>query len=183
MSAKITDILGIQGKVDKKSADSLALALKEAESNGFDYLKFRQSITAMAQMEIAEETSFKSAYATAKTMGVTKAGLAKSAKHYLSVLMSEKGKFDKALNKRVEEHIASKSTEVLTLQKQIDVMREKIAELEAKITQFEQKIESADEDVEAEKRKIKETQEKFEGTFNSFVSTIEADLELISKYL
>lgn len=183
MSAKISDILGLDGNVDKKASQFLSAAMEENGSPGFDYLKFKQSIDAMLKLNLDQEVAFKSAYATARTMGVTKAGLVKSAKHYLGILMKEKSKFDEALNKRVEEQVASKSEEVTHLKKEIEAMRAKIAEMETKIAESEEKIASADQDVERERLKIEETQQKFESTFQSFVSTIESDLESINDYL
>ena len=183
MSAKISDILGVKGNIDKKASQFLSAAMEENGSSGFDYLKFKQSIDAMLKLELDEETAFKSAFITAKTMGVTKAGLVKSAKQYLDILMKEKSKFDEALQKRVEEHVASKSKEVDDLKHQIENMRTKIAEMEARIGEFEQKIASADQDVEKERKKIEETQQKFEGTFNSFVTIIQGDLDNIAEYI
>jgi len=80
----------------------------------------------MEKLGLAESTAIQSAYATASTIGVTKAALINSAKHYLSVLMNEKSQFDSALNNQVKQRVASRKDEVLKLEQQIQEYRKKI---------------------------------------------------------
>lgn len=183
MSSDIKKALNISPDFDKKSADFLSKALASHATGGFDYIKYRQALKAMEQMGLDEPTAFKSAFATASTMGLTKSGLVKSAKQYLSVLMAEKGKFDDALNNRVKEKIASKSDMVLKLEQRIEEMKNKIEELEAKVAEYQNKIDVADDSLEAEKAKIEKTQKNFETTFNAFVNIIEEDIERIGKHI
>ena len=183
MSTEIKKALNISSDYDKKSSDFLSKALASSATNGFDYIKYRQALKAMEKMGLDESTAFKSAFATASTMGLTKSGLVNSAKHYLSVLMDEKGKFDEALNNRVKEQIASKRDMVLKLEQRIDEMKKKIAELEAKVAEYQQKIDVADDALEVEKKKIASTQQNFETTFNAFVSIIEDDIKRIDELI
>jgi vacuolar-type H+-ATPase subunit I/STV1 len=183
MSNEIKKALRIENTLDKKSADFLSKALAANTTEGFNYIKFRQAINAMDKIGLDEATSFKSAFATANTIGLTKTGLVSSAKHYLSVLMNEKGKFDEALAHRVKEKIASKSEQVLKLEQRIEEMKKKIVELEKKISESQQKIDAADEDVEREKEKIRLTQENFEHTFTTFVKVIKDDIAKVNEHI
>lgn len=183
MSAEIKRTLNIEGDLDKKSADFLSAAIAKHSENGFDYIKYKQALNAMAKMELEEEIAFKSAYATARTMGVTKTGLVNSAKHYLQVLMNEKSQFDQALNNQVKERVASKKDQVLKFQEGIEQMKKKIEELEKKIAEYQAKIDSADDEVDKAKQKIRETKEKFETTFNAFVDIINRDIEQVKLYI
>lgn len=183
MSNEIKKALGIGNKHDKKSVDFLSKAISTSSTEGFNYIKYRQALNAMAKIGLDEATSFKSAFATANTIGLTKTGLISSAKHYLSVLMKEKGKFDEALAHRVKDKIASKSEQVLKLEQRIEEMKKKIGELEKRIGDSQQKIDAADEDVEREKEKIRQTQENFETAFNAFVKVINDDIARVNEHI
>ena len=183
MSTDIKKALNISSDFDKKSTDFLSKALASNAGDGFDYIKFRKALKAMEKMELDETQKFKSAFATASTMGLTKSGLVTSAKHYLSVLMDEKSKFDEALSNRVKEKIASKRDQVLKLEQRIEEMKAKIAEMEGKIRDYQQKIDVADEALDAEKAKIQQTQQNFETAFNAFTQVIEDDMKRISEHI
>jgi chromosome segregation ATPase len=183
MSNEIKKALGIANTLDKKSADFLSKALATNTTEGFNYIKYRQALNAMEKIGLDEATSFKSAFATANTIGLTKTGLISSAKHFVSVLMNEKGKFDEALAHRVKEKIASKGEQVLKLEQRIEEMKKKIVELEKRMSDSQQKIDAADEDVEREKEKIRQTQENFENTFNAFVKVIKDDIARVNEHL
>ena len=57
------------GDEQDKFSVALVKALKSSAQPGFDYLKFKQSVKTMADMNMDTETSFKSAFATASTHG------------------------------------------------------------------------------------------------------------------
>jgi chromosome segregation ATPase len=183
MSTEIKKTLGITDDFDKKSADFLATALGKATSKEFDYMKYRQSLNAMQELKLDEPTSFKSAYAAARSMGVTKDGLVNSARQYLSLLMNEKTQFDTALNNQIKERVGAKHDEVVKLQQGIEQMKQKIREFESKISEFQNKIDTADDDVVSAKQKIQETKERFESAFKAFTDVISKDIERINQYL
>ncbi len=183
MSSEFITVLGLGDGHDKKSAAFLSSALAKNVSKEFDYMKYRQALNALHALNLDEATSFKSAYATATSMGVTKSSLINSAKQYLSVLMNEKSQFDAALNHQIKERVGSKRDEVVKLQQKIEEMRHKIRELEHRINEFQRKIDSADDDVGEAKQKILETKEKFESTFQAFVDAITRDIERMNEYL
>lgn len=183
MSVEIKKVLGIGDSLDKKSADFLASAIGKALTKDFDYMKYRQSLNAMHDLNLDEPTSFKSAYAAAQSMGVTKNALINSAKQYLSVLMNEKTQFDTALNNQVKERVSAKRDEVVKLQQRIEEMKQKVREFEGKISEYQNKIDTADDDVEAAKLKIQETKERFEATFQAFVDVISKDIDRINQFL
>ncbi|HLF64820.1 MAG TPA: hypothetical protein VI603_13745 [Saprospiraceae bacterium] len=183
MSTEIKKTLGIDDSFDKKSTDFLATALTRALSRDFDYMKYRHSLNAMRELNLEEQTAFKSAFAAAGAMGVTKTGLINSAKQYLSVLMNEKTQFDTALNNQIKERVGAKRDEVVKLQQRIEEMRQKIREFESKISEHQNKIDTADDDVESAKQKIQETKERFESAFQAFVDVISKDIDRINQFL
>ena len=135
----IKDLKTLFGKdhgLDQKSVDFLTNALEKNNLPGFDYIEFKQSLAALAQMNIDETTAFKSAFATASTMGLTKDKLLQTAKHYLKIVEKEKAQFELAMQKQIQQRVDSKLSEVDKLKEQILKHREKIQQLEAQISQI-----------------------------------------------
>jgi len=183
MSNEIKQAFGITDAVDKKAADFLATALKKALSKDFDYMNYRQALHAMRDLQLDEATAFKSAFAAARSTGLEKEDLVKSAERYLHVLLSEKTQFDDALGNQVNERVNTKRDEVIKLQQRIEELRQKIREFENKIAEYQKKIDTSDDDVEAARLKIEETKQRFESAFQTFVDFIKRDLEHIQQYL
>lgn len=183
MQKNLKELFGKHHGLDGKSTDFLTKALEKNNLPGFDYIEFKQSLGALAEMGIEGETAVKSAFATAKTVGLTKDKLLKSALHYKNVLNKEKEQFDAALEKQVQQRVSSKLKEVEKLRKQIEEYKAKIKELEGKIASSQKTIDSADETIQAAKDKIDSTKENFEYTLQSIVNQIERDIESIESHL
>ena len=180
---KISQLLGLSGSPDQKSVDFLENALIKQTQPGFDFLKFKQSISQLASLNLDATTSLKSAFATASTMGVTKDSLLQSARHYLTVLGDEKKQFDEALNKQVQQRIASKKDELSSLQSQIEDHKRQISKLEKQIMEFQEKISRSDEEMAEARTSIDQTKMKFETTYQQFVAAIEKDITSIQQNL
>ncbi len=184
MQKNLKNIFGSHHGLDEKSVEFLIGALDKNNLPGFDYIEFKQSLTALnEQMDMDEATAFKSAYATATVLGLTKEKLLKTAEHYRTVLNNEKQQFDAALQKQVEQRVVSKQQEVAKLRKQIEEYHKAIADLEKKIASANDIISKADEEIESTKEKIESTRDAFERTLLSIVNQIQLDIESINKYL
>jgi chromosome segregation ATPase len=183
MSNDIKQVFGVNENVDKKAADFLTAALAKAMPAEFDYMKYRKSLNALKDLNLDEATAFKSAFATARTMGLTKEQLVQSANRYLSVLMREKKQFDDALGNQVNERVNAKKDEVIKLQQRIEELKQKISEYETKISEFQKRIDTSDDDVEEARQKIDETKQRFESAFQAFIEFINKDLDHINQYL
>lgn len=169
--------------LDEKSVDFLTKALERNNQPGFDYLEYKQSLAALAQMNMDEATAFRSAFATASTMGLTKDKLLKTADYYKAILQTEKQEFDKALQKQVQDRVHSKQAEVKKLHTQIEEHRAKIKELEAQIVKSQSVIDRADEDIRTATEKIETTRGFFETTLQGILGVIDKDVNNINQYL
>lgn len=85
----------VPGNVDQTILDTLFKSLSDNNLQGFDYFEYKQSLKTLRGM-LDEQTAFKSAFATAATMGITKEKLLETANFYVKVLEKEKEKFDEA---------------------------------------------------------------------------------------
>lgn len=163
--------------------DILLEAFQKNNQEGFDYLEFRKSLQSLQDMSMDEPTRYQSAYAVAKTLGVSKNQIADSANHYLNVLELETVKFQEAVGKQTasqvkarEEEIASSSKELEEKNKQIQILQDQIVQLQAKIGQIQMQKEQA-------AQLIQGTQTDFAGAKQLLLHQIQADLEKINTYL
>lgn len=183
MQKDLRALFGSNHGLDSKSVEFLTKALERNNLPGFDYLEFKQSLGALASMNMDEATAYKSAFATASTMGLTKNKLLQTAQHYKQILNKEKSQFDVALQKQVDQKIAGKQQEVQKLKQQIVQFQEQIRKLEDQINRSQKTIGSADEHIEKAKQKIHTTKENFEHTFQSIFNQISKDIENINTFL
>ncbi len=183
MKKDLKAIFGTAHGLDEKSIEFLTNALEKNNLPGFDYIEFKLALANMASMNLDEETSFKTAFATASTMGLTKIKLLETAGHYQKIINKERSQFELALQKRMQQRVAGKQSEVEKLKAQIIKHREKITQLEAQIDKYQMTIDNADATINEEKSKIVGTKENFETTSQSILNQIGKDIENIGRYL
>ena len=170
--------------LDQKSVDFLINALAKNNLPGFDYIEFKQSLATLTKMvDLDEATRYKSAFASAVAMGLSREKLLGSAEHYKKVLSNEKIQFDAALQKQIEQRVNAKKLEVEKLRKQIEDYQLKIRELEQKIQQTHLTINQQDEMVQAAMEKIETTKNGFESTLSSIMQEIDHDIQNIIKHI
>ncbi len=174
---------GTEG-LDDKSINALLTAIKNNYENGeFDYLKFKQSVSSLIELDMSENMAFKSAFTTAATLGLTREKLIKSAEKYIYALEDERESFAQAVLSQKEQQIDGRKAEVDSFAKKIEQHKLKIKELEREIAIFQQRIDNVDQDVETAKVKIEKTKSKFLNVYNILESDIKEDLIRIKKYI
>lgn len=162
---------------------TLLRALKNSAGDGFDYLKFKQSIQSMKDLGMDEETVLKSAFATASVMGVTKPQLIKSAQRYKGVLSREQDEFATALKAQISKNIDGRRVEAKKLEIAIQNNNHKIEELKRQNQAYQNKIDSVEEVVSEARVKIEATRDSFKATLDTLSEQIEDDIILFDKYL
>lgn len=173
----------VKGK-DEKSIYALLKAMKDKYDPAvFDYFKFKQSVSALEKLDMDTSTSYKSAFTTAATMGLTKDKLVRSASNYVNVLDQERESFATALIARKKERVDGRKEEVAGYVKKIEEHKNKILELQREIEIFQSRIDNVDQDVEAETLKIEGTKDKFLDVYNLITAAIKKDIESINNYL
>lgn len=183
MQKNLSQLFGDNPSLEKKFVDIFIKALEKNNKPGFDYIEFKQSLGALARMNMDEAMAIQSAFATAATVGLTKAKLLESASFYAQVIQQEKEHFDAALSKRINQKVGGKMKEVEKLKDQIVKYKEKIQQLQDQIEKYQHTIDTADQQIQAEKEKILGTQNNFERTHAEFVSQIQSDIERFKTYL
>ena len=177
------DFFGAHHGLDERSMESLVGALERENLPGFDYLEFKQALGRLQEMDMEESVAFKSAFATASTMGLTKEKLLKTAAHYRKVLAKEQQQFEASVQKQMTARVEGKRKEVATLRKKVEEYRAKIKALEEQIAKSEQTIASADQDIQTAQTNIEGVKERFDSTLQALLNQIEKDIESINTYL
>ena len=121
MQQDLKEVFANMHGLDNKRVEFLTQALEKNNLPGFDYLEFKLSLGRLASMDMPEETAFKSAYATASTVGLTKDKLVSTAQHYRQVLVKEREQFDLALNNQLQKRVNSKRQEVEKLKAEVKI--------------------------------------------------------------
>lgn len=190
MQKDLKSLFGDHHGLDDRSVTALTRALANENLPGFDYIEFKQALARLRDMDMDESTAFRSAYATASTMGLTKEKLLKTAQHYKKVLDDENEHFEESLKRQMEQKVKAKMQEVEKMKKQVAEFRGKIDELENKIKDLETKIQrgqktiaSADEDIQNAKDKLLSTKDAFQYALKSISNEIQKDIESMESYL
>jgi hypothetical protein len=170
MSKDLKSLFGKNHLLDEKSITILTDALEKNNLPGFDYIEFKQSMVALAKMNLDEAIAMKSAYATAATVGLTKDKLLETAAHYKKILDGEKTKFGDAMQNQITKNVAGKKDE-------IEKYKTKINELETLIGKHQKTIDTADEKIIAATERINQAKEKFEFAHQSVMNQIEKDIK------
>jgi len=166
--------------------DIMQKLLKVLEDNnleGFDYIEYKKSLQALSKMPMDEPTQYRSAFATASTMGASLEKIIESISFYKSILAKEDTKFLSTLKTQVD-------TKVFEKEKQIEELHEKIVQNTEQINQLTEEINKTYDDISEltskisqDKQRIDQTKENFTYTYNCLVSEIDADLNKINEYL
>lgn len=171
------------GSVDQRIFDSLQKALEENNQEGFDFLEFKNSLQTLAGIIPDESTRYRSAYATAATLGVTPDKLLQSAAFYRSVLERERDNFNKALSQQVDLNVTGKQKDVERLQSLIGQKSEQIARLTQEIAAHQEEMARAQGIITDAQTKIENTKNNFHLTLDTVMSQIQTDIDNIQKYL
>ncbi len=183
MNIDLNKIFNTNSELDKKFVDALLRAVKNNAIKEFDYLKFMFSVKSMQDMNMDIDTSFKSAFATAQTIGLTKEKLLQTTEHYKNVLNKEREHFADALKNQRTEKISGKLAEVEELKKRLVEYETKIKQMQKEIALFQKKIEGADAEIQNEKEKIETIKNNFVTSFEHFEKVIEEDINSIKNFI
>lgn len=171
------------GKPDSKFVDVLLKAIEANNLDGFDYLEYKQSLQNLSSMEMDEKTKYQSAFAMAKTMGVTPQKLVESANHYVNVLQKEKNKFGEALSNQKQNQIVSKENELKQMEQGILQKEKQIEQLKAEIEKHRAALQGRKDAISQAATKVESTKANFLYAFNMVMGQIQADVDNMKKYI
>lgn len=157
--------------------------MEENNQQGFDFFEYKNSLKTLAGIIPDEATRYKSAYATAATMGVTVDRLLESAAFYRSVLEKERDNFTRAVNQQVDLNVTAKQKEAERLQTLIAQKGEQIRRLTEEIAAHQEELAKAQGIVTEASSRIEATKSNFHFTLEAVMDQIQADMQNIERYL
>lgn len=173
----------VQGSFEDKIAESLFKALEKNNIEGVDYFEFKNSLKSLISLPMDEGTRFRSAFATASTMGLTIDILKSSAQHYLKVLEDEKKIFVQSVENHNNTNVIAKRKEISSLDEQVKEKSHQISKLTQEIQKHQQQIDKLKQEITAAKDQIVNTEANFNNTFNTVTKEIKEDISKIENYL
>jgi len=170
-------------KMDQRVYDMLLTVIESNNMEGFDYLEFKASLQALSNLPLDEATKFKSAFATASTMGLTVDKLISSAEYYKNILNRERDKFNTELENKMQQSVMSKDKERQTLEDTIHKKEQQITTLTNEISQHKQNLSQLQNQLAEIQSKIQQTQRAFFSTHQYLLTQFEDDIQRIKKLL
>lgn len=183
MKIDLKELFNLDENFDEKSTNALLNAINKNHLKEFDYLKFKASSKNLMSMDMDEDTSFKSTYTTAQTLGISKKYLLDTVRHYKNILQKEKENFSIALQNKLDKSINNKKQEAESLTKEISNLEQKVKEIQKAIAQGKKRLSNIDTDVDKVKGKIETTKNNFLQAVNHLEEVILKDEEKIERLL
>jgi hypothetical protein len=178
------DLVLSPGREDSSIMKTLTDALnKAANKDGYDYLKFAQSVSEQAKIIPAEETRFQATFAVARSLGVTQASLVDDAQRYLDVLKQEQDKFQTSVSGLVKENVSSKESDLTDIDKETQEKADQISKLTAEINDLQKRKTQVSNEVTQNKIKIEQLKSNFAATLKTITGRISGDVDKIKKYI
>lgn len=168
---------------DKIIEQKLRESIESKNLEGFDYLEFRKSIMTLQALPMDEATKFQSTYATASTLGLTKAKLLESLDYYKKVLAEESVKFKSASKEQKSTNVDTKHKSISNFLGSINEKKETIKRMSDEVTKHQLEIDKLHSEIAAAEKLISDKTAKFEHTLSLIIKEIEDDAEKINKYL
>jgi len=171
------------GVVDAKIVEKLLQAIEKNNLEGFDYLEYKKALKALEKMPMDEATKYRSAFATASTMGVTLEKLLDTTKFYIGVLDKENSEFVNAFKNQFSDKVSGREREIAQFEGIIKEKSEKIKILTEEIAKHQQQIQDLRSKLEESNTKILKTQNDFKLSYDHLKAQFEEDVTKMQKYL
>lgn len=169
--------------LDQRMFEALQKTIQDHNMDGFDFLEFRDSLRTLHSIIPDEATRYKSAYATASTMGVTVEKLLETGRFYQGLLEKERANFHQAVDQQVDQNVTAKRREVAQLQAMIGQKSEEIARLTREIATHREEMAKAQGFISEAEAKIEHTRNNFQLTLDTVLNQMQTDMKNIEKYL
>jgi chromosome segregation ATPase len=168
---------------DPKIIQAILENVKQSSQEGFDYLKFRYSLMNLLKMNMDVQTSIKSAYMTASTMGLNKERLLGSLAFYEGIIQKQKEDFTITLRSQILKNIDGPKAELQKLDHLREENMRKIAALQREIDGIEDKKTELHKEIEESESKIEKRRSEFKAVVDHLDTLINKDKSLFIELL
>jgi len=171
------------GQVSEKFTTTLLKAIEANNIEGFDYIEFKQAIKGTDGMGMSEEMRYKSAFAVAKTIGLTSDYLIKTAQAYVTVLEKEEKKFMRTVDRHIKQRVGQRKDTLTKLEQTIEQKNQQIESLKKEIEEHQKSLRKTKQEVSGAQEKILVTKNDFEASYMHIRKQLEDDISKMKQYL
>ncbi len=172
-----------KGDINTAIVAKLLDGVDRNDLEGFDYLEYKRSLKAMESLPMDEATKYRSAFATASTVGATLDKLLSSTDYYLHTLEQERAQFDGVVERQFQDQVAGRRAQLEQLETRISEKREQIKALEAEIAESLTEARAQTLSVRESEIKIENTRRDFDASFEYVKQLFVQDAEKMRRYL
>jgi len=158
-------------------------SLEESDTPEFNYIKYKRSLSAMKDVILDEKTRYVSSYITAKTLGLSKAKLIKTAEDSLKKLDSESLKFNDTLKIRFQETVGTGQAKAKNLTDLITKKTQDLQKLTEEITNIQKQKTEVDIQASKDQNKLDSLKRNFELAYQEISNEVKSDITKIKTYL
>ncbi len=169
--------------LDDRSLEFLTAAIEKNNLPGFDYFEFKRAVATLESMQLDTTMAYKSAFATAATVGVTKEKLIETAAYYRNLVEKENENFAEALANQHQTKVKTGEQNAKRLRDQIERHKSEIQRLQDEMGKYLQEIETAETNVKIEAEKLEKAKTAFNFTNQAVLLQIDQDIENLHKLL
>ncbi|GAB1858662.1 hypothetical protein MHTCC0001_35020 [Flavobacteriaceae bacterium MHTCC 0001] len=182
-TADISSPLKPSGNVDVKIIEKLLQAVEKNNQEGFDYLEYKNALKALEKMPMDEATKYRSAFATASTIGASLENLVKSAQFYISVLDKENQTFLSSFKGQTKDKISAKEEDIVKFDNLIKSKSDQIKQLTLEIQKHQTDIAAIKSKLEESRRMMESTKANFESSYTMLKNQFDEDIVKMQNYL
>ena len=183
MTIDIKSLFGETTNLNAKMVNVIIKAIAANQKSEMDYLKFKHSVLNLQDLDMDEPKSIQSAFATLQTMGVKKADIIDSIRHYSVIVQKEKEEFALALKNKITNKIDKPTKEALSFDDKIRKKKEEIEKLQKQIEIIEQRKLTIKDEIETARTKIEKTRDEFAAVYEFFAKCLDNDKILFEQVI
>lgn len=180
---KLRQAFAMEGLTDEKSLSYICKALDRHNLPGFDYLELKMALEEMGRMDITGDLALRSAFASAKALGIGKEQLLHSIARYRDILLREREDFDRALADAMQRKVEARQEEIRLLEKRHLELEQEILRLQSELESTRQRIRVSQEAIASASGELERSEIAFRQTFEHIIGAMNKDRELIENTL
>lgn len=155
----------------------------QSNMQGPDYYEFCKMLETLEAHIPDEKTRFSAVFASLSIQGLTKQKLIDSANYYREVVLTDKARFEKALDQKSTTELESKKSSVVALEKKMVENSELIKKLTQEISEAQAKIGEMKNQIKEEEEKLSSNKSGYNIACDAMLNKINLDSQKIQNNL
>ena len=174
---------GLSHQDMEKFAKHFSDLFDQANLPGPDYYEFSKMMVKLETSVPDENTRMAAVYAALQMQGLEKDKIIESAKHYCTILESDKNAFEKAAADKASSDVEDRKRKIGQLENKVAQNNEMIQKLTVEIKEAQSQIASLQDDISQEDAKIAANKSGYNSAYAAMYNKITNDIQKINNVL